>query len=444
MAIAPVMCASQQLATLHALAILATGLVWAAQGRLDRVAYVAAYILGAEVLWRMADADVNWEFGKYAIGFVFVVSILAARLKLLFVPTLYFALLIPAIALAVVNGTPGEVQSDVSFNLSGPFLLMVSVCFFAQLRLTRQQLLHLCLVAICPLAGIAVNTLFHTFSGPKIEFTSQSNMAITGDISPNQVSAVLGLGALFVLLIMMHERARGMRPLLLAVMLMFIAQSIMTFSRGGIYLAGAAAVTIVIYMLPNPRAWPGLLVTGLVAGLLLVAVVFPWLNQFSDGALETRFSDTSSTGRYEILMADLEIWKRNPVLGVGTGQAKSLRAEFFKTHSAHTEYSRLLAEHGLFGLAAGCLIFGMGGYAMLRWRQASDWPVGAAMMIWSLLVLSIYGMRLAAPSFLFGLAFVHLSTSFQTTLTPSFNAVKNHWSHARLSNGLTSANERLI
>src|SRR5215212_5421371 len=59
---------SAALATLHALATLGIGLLWACfDRRQERTVYVIAYITGAEVLWRMTDARVFWEFGKYAI-----------------------------------------------------------------------------------------------------------------------------------------------------------------------------------------------------------------------------------------------------------------------------------------------------------------------------------------------------------------------------------------
>nr|HMN63236.1 hypothetical protein [Anaerolinea sp.] len=55
------------LATLHAWLTFAVG-VWIALTMRDlrKVIPVAAYITGAEVLWRMTDANVFWEFGKYA------------------------------------------------------------------------------------------------------------------------------------------------------------------------------------------------------------------------------------------------------------------------------------------------------------------------------------------------------------------------------------------
>ena len=54
-----------------------------------------------------------------------------------------------------------------------------------------------------------------------------------------------------------------------------------------------------------------------------------------------------------ILLADLELWARNPILGVGPGMAAWGREEILDARiSAHTEFSRLLAEHGLFGAAA--------------------------------------------------------------------------------------------
>jgi uncharacterized membrane protein YGL010W len=75
--------------------------------------------------------------------------------------------------------------------------------------------------------------------------------------------------------------------------------------------------------------------------------------------------------------------------------------------SSHTEFSRLLAEHGLFGLGALLLLALM---TAQRFRQAQT-PVSRAMVLsmmgWSLLFMAHSAMRLAAPAFLFGLAFVN-------------------------------------
>src|SRR5262249_53566711 len=63
--------------TLHALATLAFGFWLAATARQpEKIVYIIAYITGAEVLWRMTQAQVFWEFGKYAVVAILLVTIL--------------------------------------------------------------------------------------------------------------------------------------------------------------------------------------------------------------------------------------------------------------------------------------------------------------------------------------------------------------------------------
>ncbi len=55
------------LSTLHALGVVAVGLLFVLVGRsYEGVFLASAYITGAEVLWRMSRARVFWEYGKYA------------------------------------------------------------------------------------------------------------------------------------------------------------------------------------------------------------------------------------------------------------------------------------------------------------------------------------------------------------------------------------------
>jgi O-antigen ligase len=152
-----------------------------------------------------------------------------------------------------------------------------------------------------------------------------------------------------------------------------------------------------------------LIIAGLIVVPAMGVLVFPRLNTFSQGALASRFQDTEPTGRTEVVRADIEIWKRHPIFGVGPGRAVPLRSQYFKEVAAHTEFSRLLAEHGMLGLAALLVLAAMAGHGMLAWRRRGNWPLGVAAMAWSLLFMLIYGMRLAAPAFLFGLAFVKLA-----------------------------------
>ena len=74
-------------------------------------------------------------------------------------------------------------------------------------------------------------------------------------------------------------------------------------------------------------------------------------------SLTERFRDLDTTGRLGAATTDLQVFSENPILGVGVGRS----IEFHDTIegislAAHTEYTRLLAEHGLFGLLAIIII----------------------------------------------------------------------------------------
>ena len=150
------------LALVHGLATVAIAFVWACKARnLDRVACAAAYIVGAEVLWRMARVPLFWEFGKYAVGCVLLVAaIRAGRATAPLLSSLYFVLLIPSAALTVLNDSPGSARAYISFNLSGPFALAAAAWFFSQIRLTPDRLLRVLLSALIPLISISSLTIF--------------------------------------------------------------------------------------------------------------------------------------------------------------------------------------------------------------------------------------------------------------------------------------------
>src|SRR5467141_723535 len=55
----------ESVASVHMITTLGIGLWWVAtDDRLERIAYIGAYIVGAEVLWRMTNALAFWEIGK--------------------------------------------------------------------------------------------------------------------------------------------------------------------------------------------------------------------------------------------------------------------------------------------------------------------------------------------------------------------------------------------
>src|SRR5256885_2169356 len=124
-------------ATFHAFAVLAIGLWWALSGKpLQRVAYVAAYLVGSEVLWRMTKALIFWEIGKYAIATIFIVALLRhQRFKPRGISLVYLALFIPAVLLTLIKVDLPEARAQISFYVSGHVALIASIWFFSALKL---------------------------------------------------------------------------------------------------------------------------------------------------------------------------------------------------------------------------------------------------------------------------------------------------------------------
>jgi O-antigen ligase len=398
-------------ATVHSLATLLLGFWWAnSAAHLDRVAYVAAYIAGAEVLWRMSGVPIVYEFGKYSIvAIVLVAMFRTSRLRSPMLPSMYFLLLLPSVALTLINERFAVGRMQVSFNLAGPLALACSAWLFSYLELSAARVQRLFLSLIAPVIGVATVTVFAILTNPDIRFTGESNVETSGGFGPNQVASTLGLGALLALFCVLEDRwSRMFRGIMFGALVLMLSQSAMTFSRGGLYNAAGAAILACAFLLKERRVRLKFLgVAALLFGLATY-VILPRFDEFTGGTLSARFQDTNTTNRAEIFQIDLEIWKEHFWLGVGPGQGdRYRRAEFQggRDATAHTEFSRLLAEHGLFGASALILLFVMAFKNVKAARTPRSRAIVVATVAWSMLYMTNAAMRLAAPAFMVGLTF---------------------------------------
>lgn len=398
------------LATVHAFVTIAGSLWFAASSKkITGVGYAAAYIMGAEVLWRMTGAYTFWEIGKYGVAAVFIVAMIRHwRVKPSIFPILYFALLLPSAFLTLRILPLDESRRQLSFNLSGPFALMVAGCFFSQLSLSREDLLRIFISLIGPIIGVAAVAFFGIATAEELVFTAESSHAASGGFGPNQVSSILGLGALAGFLILLDKDVNLRLKILCGGVLLFLsAQSALTFSRSGLYNVAGAIILTSLFLLKDSRTRIQFLLAILLISATSYFLVFPRLDSFTDGALSARFEDTSTTGREDLARADLEIWFDNFTFGVGPGVATEHRSEFGQTVVAHTEFTRLLAEHGLYGLVALFVIVGAAARNLFKARTASEKALIMAIAGWSSLYMLNAGMRLVAPAMMFGLAFAY-------------------------------------
>jgi O-antigen ligase len=397
---------SSLLAAAHALIVFALGVSWALRGRVDRVAWAAAYIVGAEVFWRMLRAPIPWEFGKYAVSALFLLALLRDRQALYGrLPLLYFLLLVPAAALIFEPNRLEWSRETISYNLSGPFSLAVSVCFFSWFRLSREDLYRLWWGLVAPMLSVLTIIVLTINAADSIYFGSSSNALLSGGFGPNQVSNVLGLGALLAFLLLSHQRtAPWLRFLLGLLLLAFAASSALTFSRGGFYTALGSILLFSFISLHDRQSRLRLLAFFAVIFLAAFYVVLPRLDAFTGGALVERFQDPSTTGRIELMQAEMVAFRENWLTGTGLGGSRAYHALTFRASAAHTEFTRLLAEHGIWGLAAQFLLLIMAWRHFWRARTARDRALVLSLTGWAFLFMMQAGMRLAAPGFIFGLA----------------------------------------
>jgi len=390
-------------ATIHSVIVLLIGLHFVMRDEQPtRAAFMVAYIAGCEILWRGVDASLISEYGKYASMFLCILMIVKYRLigKNLLWPILFLALLAPAVFIAPFD------RQALSYQLAGPVALAIASITFGGIEFKRVELQRFFLSVIAPTIAMGVFVSFMLLTGDVAFSGSGEDEAITGGIGSNQVSSALGLGATAAFFyIFLVGRDRQLRFLMSAISLGLIALAALTFSRGGLWTAAGAVGVGALFLIRDRRLFFRILGSVISLGLLAYFVVFPFLNNLTGGTVVTRFSDFDSTGRDVLFEIDYQLFLDNPVLGVGVGQSPKYHISAFGyPKPTHTEYSRLLAEHGGLGLLA-IILLAVVTLTRIFSRQTALWK-GAAVgfTVWALLFMVHSATRMIAPSFAFGLA----------------------------------------
>ncbi len=407
-----VLYSSGSIGLIHPILVIAFGLYLAFSKRSNysSIALVLAYLIGVEVLWRMAKVPIFWEVGKYGGAAIILVAVIRrSRLEIPSLPLLYFLLLIPGCVLAVLTLAPSQVQGLLSFNMSGPLLLLFSSWFFFKERIRPIEFRRLLVALLIPLLCVGFTSFFYTVSAEEITFNDESNFATSGGFGPNQVSALLGLGVFVAAAGAILFRRSGF-TLYFGISALFLAAiSMLTFSRSGLYNAVAGIVVLLIFGLRATGAGLKQLALAFAAVVVFAMVIFPVLNNFTGGALQSRFEDTSTANRTDIALSDFAVFAESPVFGVGVGASRQYREKFSEiSATSHTEFSRLISEHGLFGIGALLALAGTVVINLRRPNSRSGRAFIAGAFAWSFFFMLNTGMRLGAPSFMWGLGFVSI------------------------------------
>ena len=133
------------------------------------------------------------------------------------------------------------------------------------------------------------------------------------------------------------------------------------------------------------------------------------------GLIENRYTNKDAmgrdkgditTGRTELVSAGFDAFLENPFLGIGVGQVKShFEAELGTEMAAHNELSRLLAEHGMFGIFAIIILIMTPLYTKMNGRRNIYF---FPFLLFTLFTISHSAMRIAAPAFVYALCLLNI------------------------------------
>lgn len=402
------------LATAHALMTLAVGL-WAALTRPleDTVQIqVVGYIAGSEILWRMTNAYVFYEFGKYAVVLILGLAILRRyrNRTLPGIPVFYFLYLVPAV-IPWFGKSFSVARRRISFTLSGPLSLAVSSIYFASRELDADERKDLAISVVGPVIATATLVLRELLTaGSSLRFSLDSLSPNFVGWGTNQVSNLLALGVVFCWLWAITKKiSHWIRVLGLVLMFGFLALAIITFSRGGVFTALLVFLVTLPFLFAGERKrWLILLILLCLLGTFIY-LFLPWMIDLTGGMVTERFTDTDTTGRIDLLLSELKVFINN-LVGVGVGRARYYVDEYALDRElmAHVEYTRLLAEHGILGLLSLILLVGgaVARYAETESYESKIWT--SALLSYSCLYMMHSSMRTVAPGLLYGITWARL------------------------------------
>lgn len=379
------------------------------------VLQAATYMMAAEVFLRMTGGLILYETGKYAVILFVAFGLYFHNFhKSAYVYIIYLLLLIPGVLVTYLDiSYDSDFRKTILFNLSGPLCLFASALFCYQREIKLSQYLRLLDTMVLPIIAMSVYLFFYTPDVQAVVTGAESNFATSGGYGPNQVATVLGLGifCLFVRLFLTYKHWL-LRLVMYAVLAFISYRALVTLSRGGVITAVFMCVVFLIsffrYAKPLAKAKGVLKIIFISIGILaiwsasIIATNNMLYNRYTNRNAGGDKQSSLATGRLEIAMTELKAFEQNPILGIGVGMAKFFRKKTEGIEIAtHNEITRLISEHGVFGILSVLLLIGIPAIHFLT-DNRNIFIVPLA-LFW-LLTISHSSMRIAAPGLIYGLA----------------------------------------
>lgn len=389
----------------------------------------AAYMTAGEVFFRMTGGSmIPWEAGKYSVICFILIGLFFSGTSRKSAPYwLYLLLLIPGVLYAAETlNFDTNVRKAVIFNLSGPICLGISALYCYDRRISRKQIHNLVWCLLMPVVALGVYLLFFTPDTRDVLNGTQSNFALSGGFGPNQVATALGIG-MFALVVQLFVNSKNKLIFFINLgLLMFLTyRGIITFSRGGIFTAALISLAFIVMYFQGVSSKKRNAISFYLV-ILGSAIAITWLisSVRTMGLIDLRYANKDAagrikedltTGRQELVTSELTFFMNNPVMGIGVGKTKEYREEKLDILAAsHNEISRLLSEHGVFGLIA--LLILLAAPLFYRLGNRKNYLFYSFYGFW-FLTINHSSMRVAAPAFLYALALLNVMHEPKNTVS---------------------------
>ena len=383
------------------------------------VLLAAGYIMGAEVYLRMTKAMVFYETGKYGVILFSLIGLFYFGFKKNAFPyALYILFLLPGVLVTYdVISYDSNFRTTVLFSLSGPLCLSFAAIFTYGRSISFKDFLKVLDYIVYPIISMTVYVFLRTPDVRAAITGTASSFALSGGYGPNQVAVMFGLG-FFILLTRFVIPYKN--PLVHWAMMFFLPvfayRALLTFSRGGVLVAGVMCVVFIVILYFSPSFKKKVKLSFSIIGIIGIGLLI-WSytifqtggmigNRYANEDALGREKEDLTTGRGELMAVELENFKENPYFGIGVGRGKFEFAEELGISTAsHNEISRMISEHGVFGLFALLVLVFAPIITKVKGRKnIYFWPF----LIFWFLTIAHSSMRIAAPAFIYALCLLNI------------------------------------
>ncbi|MHC0442717.1 O-antigen ligase family protein [Flavobacterium sp. 3-210] len=305
-----------------------------------------------------------------------------------------------------------DIKKMLFFNLSGPVCLGICSIYMFSRRIQFYQVQNILLLMGLPILTTTVYLFLYNPSVRDVVTSTGSNFETSGGFGPNQVATILGLG-IFIFFTQLVLFSKSIKEIILnGCLLVFVSyRGVVTFSRGGI-ITGIIMIVFLLFFLykfSNAKGKTKFSFVLILTGLMGIGI-WTYSSIQTSGLIEKRYANKDAlgrvkksalSGREEIMDSEIKLFLDNSILGVGVGMGKEIRKESGDVIASHNEITRMLAEHGMFGIFGLLILFIT---PLVLFTNNRQHLYCLPFYLFWLLTINHAAMRIAAPAFVYALS----------------------------------------